>query len=127
MTAPVTSPSGSVRPETLAMVEALRRDQAQAARWWKAEEAVVRECADADRRIARAAPYLDAPPRPPGKIRPSQILALRYYMLHSFGHHREARKFLADTLAEARRRYRDGNYATPFGEPVRRPLAERAA
>ncbi len=79
--------------------------------------------------LVAATPYLDANWRlaPGGPLKPSEILSLRY-CIESTNHrigigraHREAGARLRAALEEARRRYRDGFFADPLGEPVRRP------
>jgi hypothetical protein len=127
MTALASTPTADARPETLAMLAEHAERDAALQRQQRRQERESAECAEAERQINAAAPYLDAAPRAPGKLRPSQILALRYCMLHAFDHHDDARQLLTNTLAEARRRYRKGYFATPFGDPVRRPATEQAA
>lgn len=109
-----------IMPETLALVATFEARQREAQRQPAEPDEI-------ERQIDKAAPWLDAAPRPAGKIRPSQIWALRYVILMAHDERDHARKLVADTLAEARRRWRGGYFATPFGEPVLRPSLEEAA
>lgn len=77
--------------------------------------------------IDRATPYLDAGWSPSSrKLKPSTVMVLRYCVLMSSGldgAKAEAQRLAVGWLAEARRRYKQGFYANPFGQPVKRRIA----
>lgn len=78
--------------------------------------------------LARAAPYIDArwEKERHHKIPPSALIKIPFCMDMFDGSPRrvrQTRERAVALLTEARRRYRAGFYADPFGDPIRRPKA----
>jgi len=76
--------------------------------------------------LEKAGPFFDGGWTPASGCRPSDIACIRYCMLMSSmidGAKQEAESLARSWLRCARQRYRDGFYANPFGEAVRRPEA----
>lgn len=107
------------RPETLAL-------QAEwAARNARRQAPMVQKADPVLDLIEKATPFLDDGWSGPGRLKPSSVIMITYCMIMTSSAADAAERAFTLTMQrmlEARRRFRAGFYANPFGDPVERPF-----